>query len=122
MRILIVDDEHAVADTLVMILKSKGHEATAAYTGAAALEKIESFRPDCAISDVIMPDLSGTEICASIEQKLPHCRILLLSGRGSTSELIEAAKTRGRSWELLAKPIDPRELLDKLASLQTAKA
>ncbi|MGH9563122.1 MAG: hypothetical protein ACRD3S_16840, partial [Terracidiphilus sp.] len=67
------------------------------------------------------PEMAGTEICEKIEKRLPGCRILIFSGQGSTAELIESAKSHGRSWELLAKPVDPRELLEKLASLQAAK-
>ena len=120
MRVLVIDDEKLLADTLVMILQRKGHEAACAYTGPEALEKIESFRPDCVISDVVMPGMIGTEICEIIERRLPDCRILLFTGQGPTPELIESAKSHGHSWELLTKPVDPRELLEKLASLQPA--
>jgi DNA-binding response OmpR family regulator len=122
MRILVIDDEKPLADTLVMILQRKGYEAVCAYTAAAALETIESFRPECVISDVILPGTIGTELCAKIESVLPDCRILLFSGQGATSELIESARADGHSWELLAKPLDPRELLEKLASLQAVKS
>ncbi len=120
MRILVIDDEKSLADTLVMILQRNGYEAACAYTGSEALEKIDSFRPDCVISDVIMPGMIGTELCAKIESRLPDCRILLFSGQGSTTEMIESARANGHSWELLPKPMDPRELLEKLASLQAA--
>lgn len=55
MRVLIVDDERSVAETLLMILQGEGYEAASAYNGSAALQKIEFFTPDCVISDVIMP-------------------------------------------------------------------
>ncbi|HZQ21812.1 MAG TPA: response regulator [Terriglobales bacterium] len=118
MRVLIVDDERSVADTLVMILQREGHEAASAYNGSAALQKLESFVPDCVISDVIMPGMNGTELCAIIEKKHPACHILLFSGQASTNELVEKARSHGHNWELLAKPLDPDELLGKLASLQ----
>lgn len=121
MRVLIIDDEKLLADTLVMILQRGGYETACAYTGSEALEKIESFCPDCVISDVIMPGTTGTEICANIEKRLPNCRILLFSGQGPTPELVESTRVRGRSWELLTKPIDPCALLEKLASLQVVK-
>ena len=121
MRVLVIDDEKLLADTLVMILQREGYETACAYDGSEALEKIESFRPDCVISDIIMPGASGTEICTDIERRLPNCRILLFSGQGPTPELIQRTIAQGHSWELLAKPIDPRALLDKLALLQIAK-
>jgi CheY-like chemotaxis protein len=118
MRVLIVDDEKTLADTLVMIIRREGYEAASAYSGVAALQKIESFTPDCVISDVIMPGMNGIELCSLIEQKYPDCRILLFSGQASTNELLEQARAQGHTWELLAKPVDPAELLGKLASLE----
>lgn len=72
MHILIIDDERSIADTLVMILEGKGHKAEAVYDGAAALEKLESFAPDCVISDVIFPGISGIDVCSRIETTY-HC-------------------------------------------------
>jgi CheY-like chemotaxis protein len=118
MRVLIIDDERSVADTLVMILQREGHQAVSAYSGAAALQKVESFFPDCVISDVIMPGMNGIELCSILEQKCPDCNILLFSGQASTNELVEKARSQGHTWELLAKPVDPDELLEKLSSLQ----
>jgi CheY-like chemotaxis protein len=117
MRILVIDDEKFVADTLVMILEREGHQAVAAYNGPAALEKVEWFVPDCVISDVIMPGLSGIETCAGIKAKHPQCHILLFSGQAATNELVERARAEGHTWELLAKPVDPEERLTKLNSL-----
>ena len=119
MRVLIVDDEKVLADTLVMIIRREGYEAASAYTGAAALQKIESFTPDCVISDVIMPGMNGIELCSLIEQRYPDCHILLFSGQASTNELIDQARAQGHTWELLAKPVDPDEILGKLASIET---
>lgn len=116
MRFLVIDDEKFVADTLAMILEGEGHEALAVYDGRAALEKVESFIPDCVISDVIMPGLNGIEVCAAIERKHPDCQIFLFSGQASTTELVATARTEGHTWELLPKPIDPEELLTKLLS------
>jgi CheY-like chemotaxis protein len=117
MRFLVIDDEKFVADSIAMILEGEGHEALAVYDGRTALEKSESFIPDCVISDVIMPGLNGIEVCSVIEKRHPDCQILLFSGQASTSELVAKARAEGHSWELLVKPIDPEELLAKLASI-----
>jgi CheY-like chemotaxis protein len=120
MRILVVDDEKSVADTLAMILEGEGHEVAAAYDGLEALRKLDSLVPDCVISDVIMPRMNGIELCAIIEKKYPDSRILLFSGQASTNELIESARANGHGWELLPKPLDPEELLAKLASFRAS--
>lgn len=118
MRVLVVDDEKFVADSLAMILEREGYDAAAVYNGAAAVEKIESFAPECVISDVVMPGMNGIEVCKVIARKHPRCHIFLFSGQASTNELVEKARLEGHNWELLPKPIDPEELLLKVASVQ----
>ena len=100
-----------------MILKQSGREATAAYDGPAALRSAESFHPSVVISDVIMPGMNGIETCKKIQAKFPKCQILLFSGQAATNELVHEAWDEGFKWELLAKPVEPEELLAKLASL-----
>jgi CheY-like chemotaxis protein len=118
MRILVIDDEKKLADTLVMILQAAGHQAAAVYDGAEAMEQAQVLQPECVICDVIMPGMSGLEACAKIQEQNPHCHILLFSGQAVTSRLIDDARAKGHAWELLAKPVDPDELLMKLAELK----
>jgi len=116
-HVLVIDDEQYVADTLVMVLEQSGLHATAAYDGDSALKKAESFRPTVVISDVIMPGTNGIEVCQEIHAKFPNCHIFLFSGQAATNELVREAYARGVTWELLAKPIEPEDLLARLASL-----
>jgi DNA-binding response OmpR family regulator len=118
MRILIIDDEKTVAETLAMIVELDDHQAVAVYDGITALEKTDSFVPDCVISDVLVPGMNGIDACAMIEAKHPKCHILLLSGQAETSDLIQRARADGHAWEVLLKPLDPHELLAKLNSLE----
>jgi len=117
LRVLVIDDEKNVADTLVMILQRSGWQATAAYDGATAVEKADVFLPTVVISDVIMPRMNGIEACTAIKAKHPQCHIVLFSGQAATSDLVRDAWARGFRGELLAKPIEPDDLLAKLASL-----
>lgn len=116
MHILVIDDERYVADTLVMVLEQSGLQATAAYDADSALKKAESFRPTVVISDVFMPGTNGIEVCQEIHARFPDCRILLFSGQAATDELVRDAYARGMTWELLAKPMEPEDLLAKLAA------
>ena len=118
MRILVIDDERPLADTLTLILQSAGYETKAAYDGGAALSQIESFLPDVVISDVIMPGINGVEVCGRIQAKHPNCHIILFSGQAATNELMITARAEGCTWELLAKPVHPKELLQMLSSLR----
>jgi len=117
MRVLVIDDENNLADTLVWILERAGFEATAAYDGESALQRLDTFQPDVVISDVIMPGINGIEVCTRIQARFPKCHILLFSGQTATNELLGEAREHGLTWELLAKPMDPDELLAKVTSL-----
>lgn len=62
-RILVADDEAAIADLVVRVMEAEGMPAKAVYGGAAALREIESGAYDLATLDVMMPDLDGFEVC-----------------------------------------------------------
>jgi len=121
MRILIIDDERSVADTLAMILEGEGHIAEAVYDGDAALQKLDQFAPDCVISDVNIPGMNCMDVCTRIQATHPECRIFLFSGQAETNDLIESARAAGHEWELLVKPLHPDVLLAKLDSLNPAQ-
>ena len=113
-RVLVVDDEQVIADTLAKILDLNGYDASAVYTGTAAVESARSLKPDLMISDVIMPDMNGIEAAISIRGFLPACKILLFSGQAATADLLENARAQGHEFEILAKPVHPSDLLAKL--------
>ncbi|HZU41082.1 MAG TPA: response regulator [Terriglobales bacterium] len=115
--ILVVDDEERIADTLVLILKTKQYEAEAAYDAASALEICSRRTPDLVISDVVMPGMNGIEMAVMIRSHFPSCRILLFSGQAATADLLEEARHRGHEFELLAKPVHPETLLAKVNQL-----
>jgi CheY-like chemotaxis protein len=113
-RVLVVDDEHLIADTFVAILNQAGFESTAVYSGADAVREAFRWRPDLVISDVGMPDVNGVDASIQIQKALPACKIFLFSGQFESAELLHQAKASGYDFELLAKPIDPQDLLNKL--------
>jgi CheY-like chemotaxis protein len=115
-RILVVDDERCIADTLTAIFRNAGYEAAVAYDGASALSQCESFSPDLVITDVVMPEMNGIALALSIRQRYPDCRILLFSGHAATAGLLEEARQSGHDFELLAKPVHPADVLAKLAA------
>jgi len=113
-KVLVVDDEQVIADTLAKILDLNGFEASAVYTGTAAVESARAIEPDLVISDVIMPDMNGIEAAISIRNLLPQCKILLFSGQAATADLLENARAQGHEFDIVAKPIHPADLLAKL--------
>jgi CheY-like chemotaxis protein len=113
-KVLVVDDERVIADTLAIILNQNGYDAAAVYTGTAAVERARSVRPDLIISDVIMPDVNGIDAAINIRKFLPGCKILLFSGQAATADLLESARDQGHEFEILAKPVHPQDLLANL--------
>ena len=115
-KVLVVDDERVIADTLSMILNQSGFESRAVYSGEGALEMAQAFEPDMLISDVIMADLNGIDAAIRIRGLLPSIKILLFSGQAATADLLEKARAQGYEFEILAKPVHPQDLLTRLRS------
>ena len=116
-RILVVDDEPALADTLVYIFQHAGYAASSVYCGQEALASIAAHQPSLVVSDVMMPGMDGIALAKTVQMSYPNCRVLLFSGNADTQDLLEAAQQEGHSFEVLAKPVPPPTMLAKVASL-----
>jgi CheY-like chemotaxis protein len=116
MKIIVVDDEPVIADTLVSILNADGHEALAVSDGKSAVKWAAMVYPDAVISDVIMQGMDGIATAKAIVKFLPNCRIILFSGRTASTDLLAQARADGHRFEVLAKPLDPDVLLKMLKS------
>jgi CheY-like chemotaxis protein len=115
-RVLVIDDEPAIADSLAEILNVSGYDAVAFYSGHDAIEFARQGCPDLVISDVIMPKLNGVDTVLSIRELCPATRVLLFSGQAGTVDILKRARAKGHEFELLAKPIHPEALLKILSS------
>src|ERR1700730_5301721 len=109
-RVIVVDDERLIANTLAIILNNAGYDARAVFSGEQLVELLESFQPEVLIADVVMPGMTGIEAAIATRNKLPKCNILLFSGQAITADLMEQARTQGHEFELLAKPVHPSDL------------
>lgn len=113
-RILVIDDEKLVADSLAEILRRFHFDAIAFYSGEDAIEFAREQCPDIVLSDVMMPQINGIETVLKIQELCPNTRVLLLSGHAATADVLRNAESEGHRFELLAKPIHPEELLRRL--------
>lgn len=116
-KILIVDDEHPIADTLAAILQQNGFDVYVAYSGDRAVELALLIEPDLVVSDVMMPDKNGIEVVAAVRANLPKCKTLLFSGSAAAADLLKLARQSGYKGDILAKPVHPSDLLIKLNDL-----
>ncbi len=113
-RILVVDDEAVIANTIVQILNRNGFIAEAAYSGSEAIELAKRYCPELVLSDVMMPHVDGVEAAIAIREHCPDTRIVLFSGQAATVEILARARQRGHDFELLPKPIHPTQLIKHL--------
>jgi DNA-binding response OmpR family regulator len=117
-RIYVVDDERTIADTLAVILRHAGYEASVFYDAQSALQEADSRTPDLVISDVVMPGMSGVDMAVLIRERHPACKVLLFSGQADTVNVLETARSQGYDFELLAKPVHPTDLLARIATVE----
>lgn len=113
-RILVVDDEPVIADTLALILQRAGYESFAVYGGKEALEAVATWKPDVMVTDVQMRPLNGIEVAMQVRASNPECKVYLMSGKASTADLLKEAKAMGHTFDILAKPFHPQGLFDRL--------
>lgn len=116
-RILVVDDEARVAETLELIFATRGYDVRTANSAEAAIEIVSAWRPDLALVDVMLPLMNGIDLGIALQSNYPDCRLLLLSGHPGTGALLEGARERGHNFDILAKPLHPSFILDTVSNM-----
>ncbi len=116
-KVLIADDEKIIADTLALILNRDGFDARAVYTCQKALEMAPGFQPDMLISDVVMTGIDGIDAAIRMRTLFPKIRVFLLSGQIPTAEMLAKSKAANLDFEILAKPLHPKDLIARLKSI-----
>ncbi len=113
-RILVVDDQKLIVDTIAEILEAEGFEVAVACDGWTALGLAASFHPDRLLSDVLMPGMNGVELAIAVRKMYPSVKILLFSGQAGITEVLAAAEEQGYSFELIPKPMHPQKLIQRI--------
>lgn len=117
-RVLVVDDDRLVADTLRMIFAANGFESEACYSASEGLELIRSFSPELLLCDVTMPGKDGLELAAQAYHELPTCQTIMLTAYLTSSASAELEELRRRMpLKLMNKPCRPELLLQEAARL-----
>ncbi|WP_036505531.1 MULTISPECIES: response regulator transcription factor [Nocardia] len=115
MRILVVDDDRAVRESLRRSLTFNGYSVELAVDGVDALEKVSASRPDALVLDVMMPRLDGLEVCRRLRSTGDDLPILVLTARDSVSERVAGLDAGADDY--LPKPFALEELLARLRAL-----
>ena len=117
LRVLVVDNEKIIADTLVQILKQDGFLAVVAYSGDHAIQCARDEHFDVVLMDVIMPGMNGIEAWNEINKIHPECQIILVSGNMATEQILWDALDHGMNFEIFVKPVHPRVIIERLNRL-----
>jgi DNA-binding response OmpR family regulator len=116
MRILIIDDELEVANTLALALEEEGHTPSVARNGAEGLVRLEDERPEAVFLDVRMPGLSGVDVLREIRRRDPGIPVVLLTGHATGADL--AAARRLGVTDVVMKPWALKGLEEALTQLR----
>jgi DNA-binding response OmpR family regulator len=116
-RILIVDDEPNIVVPLEFLMKREGYDVAVAVDGQAALEALERGAPDLVILDVMLPRMSGFEVCRKIraDPRFGALRILMLTAKGRDSEVEKGLGLGADAY--VTKPFSTRDLVAKVRAL-----
>ncbi len=116
-RVLIADDEPNIVISLEFLMKREGHAVSVARDGPAALEAIRSGKPDLVLLDVMMPGLSGFEVCQAVraDEALAGVKILMLSAKGRDTDIAKGEALGADAY--MTKPFSTKELAEKVREL-----
>jgi two-component system response regulator MprA len=114
-RILVIDDDQAVRDSLRRSLEFNGFDVSLAADGAEALANLSSIAPDLLVADVMMPRLDGLEMTRALRSAGNDVPILVLTARDSVGDRVEGLDAGADDY--LPKPFDLQELLARVRAL-----
>jgi DNA-binding NtrC family response regulator len=116
-KVLIVDDARGVVESLAAIFSQRGYLTKSARSAEDALRLIVQWAPDFAVLDVMLPGMDGINLAIALKEICPNCKVLLFSGCAETEDLLVQANSNGHYFEILAKPVNPRFLLEAAARM-----
>jgi two-component system, OmpR family, response regulator MtrA len=110
-KVLVVDDDSALAEMVSIILRSEGYEPDAVGDGASALERFRQVQPDLVLLDVMLPGLDGVEVCRQIRRSSP-VPIIMLTARTDTTDVVRGLEAGADDY--VSKPFKPQELMARI--------
>ena len=119
LKVLIVDDEIAFANTLAQRLIMRDMKVDTAFDGEQALAKVNSEKPDVVVLDLNMPGMHGMEVLQKIKNLYPDTQVIVLTGHGTEKDAEEARGLGG--FDFLNKPADIDQLASKIRKAYQVK-
>jgi len=109
-KVLLIDDEKDILDSLSSILKEEGFDVLKAASGGEGLSMFEREKPDVVLLDVWMPDMDGLQILKRMKKKDSSAIVIVISGHGTISTAVEAVKLG--AYDFLEKPLSIDKVLE----------
>lgn len=116
-KILIADDEPNIVVSLEFLMRQRGYDVRVASDGAAALAAVAEFRPDLVLLDVMMPSVSGYDVCQKLREnpEWQGIRIIMLSAKGREVEVSKGIAVGADAY--VTKPFSTRDLVAKVSEM-----
>jgi DNA-binding response OmpR family regulator len=113
-KVLVVDDERKIVDIVKAYLERDGFSVTTAYNGRSALEEVRRNSPDIIILDLMLPEISGWDVCRSL-RKESDVPVIMLTARDEATEKIVGLEIGADDY--VTKPFDPKELVARVKAV-----
>lgn len=110
-RVLVVDDDQAIAEMVSIVLRGKGFDVATAADGPTALEELPRLDPDLVVLDLMLPGMDGIEVCRRIRQG-SGVPIIMLTARSDTADVVDGLEAGADDY--LTKPFEPEELVARI--------
>lgn len=121
-RILVVDDDPDLVESVTILLEQKQHEVIPAYGGIEGLEKAKKEKPDAIILDVMMPDKNGYEVCKELKsdpeyQDIPILLLTAVASKISSTTYTHRMGMETEADDYVDKPVEAKELVRLVENL-----
>ncbi|MEU5937796.1 response regulator transcription factor [Micromonospora sp. NPDC047548] len=113
-RVLVVEDEESFSDALSYMLRKEGFEVSVAATGPSALTEFDRTGADIVLLDLMLPEMSGTEVCRQLRQR-SHVPIIMVTARDSEIDKVVGLELGADDY--VTKPYSPRELVARIRAV-----
>ena len=107
-RVLLIEDDRAVREGVQLALRRQGHDVASAGTGEDGLEKLRSFRPDVVVLDLMLPGMSGLDVCCRIRAAENQVPIIMATARGDDVDIVVGLEAGADDY--VVKPVQSRVL------------
>ncbi len=118
-RVLVVEDEESFSDALSYMLRKEGFEVSVAATGTSALTEFDRTGADIVLLDLMLPEMSGTEVCRQLRQR-SHVPIIMVTARDSEIDKVVGLEIGADDY--VTKPYSPRELVARIRAVLRRKS